>query len=100
MCGVCSKFFGNTKNLRVHISEIHEGKRGQFPCDVCGKVFPRKCNMERHKNALHLMTNPRCALCQKVVVNLDMHVKRFHRVSEDQAISVESKLPLQSMVSA
>ena len=83
MCGVCSKYFGNTKNLRVHISEIHEGKRGQFPCDVCGKVFPRKRNMERHKNALHLKTNPRCRLCEKVVVNLDMHVKRFHRASED-----------------
>jgi Zinc finger, C2H2 type len=83
MCGVCNKYFGNTKNLRVHISEIHEGKRGQFPCDVCGKVFPRKRNMERHKNALHLKTNPRCALCEKVVVNLDMHIKRFHRASED-----------------
>jgi hypothetical protein len=83
MCGVCNKYFGNTKNLRVHISEIHEGKRGQFPCDVCGKVFPRKRNMERHKNALHLKTNPRCALCEKVVVNLDMHIKRFHRSSEE-----------------
>ena len=83
MCGVCNKFFGNTKNLRVHISEIHEGKRGQFPCDVCNKVFPRKRNMERHKNALHLKNNPVCPLCQKVVVNIDVHVKRFHRGSQD-----------------
>ena len=83
MCGVCNKFFGNTKNLRVHISEIHEGKRGQFPCDICHKVFPRKRNMERHKNALHLKNNPVCPLCQKVVVNIEVHVKRFHRGSEE-----------------
>ena len=83
MCGVCNKFFGNTKNLRVHISEIHEGKRGQFPCDICNKVFPRKRNMERHKNALHLKNNPVCPLCQKVVVNIEVHIKRFHRGSQE-----------------
>ena len=82
-CGVCNKYFGNTKNLRVHISEIHEGKRGQFPCDICHKVFPRKRNMERHKNALHLKNHPVCPLCQKAVVNIDVHVKRFHRGSQD-----------------
>jgi len=81
MCGVCNKFFGNTKNLRVHISEIHEGNRGHFPCDICNKVFPRKRNMERHKNAVHLKNNPRCHLCQKLVVNIEMHVKRFHKES-------------------
>ena len=82
-CGVCNKYFGNTKNLRVHISEIHEGKRGQFPCDICHKVFPRKRNMERHKNALHLKNHPVCPLCQKAVVNIDVHIKRFHRGSQD-----------------
>ena len=83
MCGVCKKFFGNTKNLRVHISEIHEGKRGHFPCNICHKVFPRKRNMERHKNALHLKNNPVCPLCLKVVVNIGVHIKRFHRGSQD-----------------
>ena len=85
MCGVCNKSFGNTKNLRVHISEIHEGNRGQFPCDFpgCDKVFPRKRNMERHKNAIHLKNNPQCHLCHKTVVNIDMHIKRFHKDSAD-----------------
>ena len=89
MCGVCNKYFGNQKNLRVHISEIHEGKRGQFPCDICHKVFPRKRNMERHKNALHLKNSPQCYLCHKSVVNLDMHIKRFHKGSTEIKIKVE-----------
>eukprot|EP00092_Neocalanus_flemingeri_P002753 GFUD01002948.1.p1 GENE.GFUD01002948.1~~GFUD01002948.1.p1 ORF type:complete len:935 (+),score=127.71 GFUD01002948.1:291-3095(+) len=89
MCGVCNKYFGNQKNLRVHISEIHEGKRGQFPCDVCNKVFPRKRNMERHKNALHLKNNPVCYMCHKSVVNLEMHIKRFHKGSTEIKIKLE-----------
>jgi len=89
MCGVCNKYFGNQKNLRVHISEIHEGKRGQFPCDVCHKVFPRKRNMERHKNALHLKNNPVCYMCHKSVVNLEMHIKRFHKGSTEIKIKLE-----------
>jgi len=89
MCGVCNKYFGNQKNLRVHISEIHEGKRGQFPCDICNKVFPRKRNMERHKNALHLKNHPQCYLCHKSVVNLEMHIKRFHKSSTEIKIKVE-----------
>ena len=89
MCGVCNKYFGNQKNLRVHISEIHEGKRGQFPCDVCNKVFPRKRNMERHKNALHLKNSPVCHMCHKAVVNLEMHIKRFHKGSTEIKIKLE-----------
>ena len=89
MCGVCNKYFGNQKNLRVHISEIHEGKRGQFPCDVCNKVFPRKRNMERHKNALHLKNSPVCYMCHKAVVNLEMHIKRFHKGSTEIKIKLE-----------
>ena len=89
MCGVCNKYFGNQKNLRVHISEIHEGKRGQFPCDVCNKVFPRKRNMERHKNSLHLENNPVCYMCHKSVVNLEMHIKRFHKGSREIKIKLE-----------
>ena len=90
MCGVCNKYFGNQKNLRVHISEIHEGKRGQFPCDICHKVFPRKRNMERHKNALHLKNSPQCYLCHKSVVNLEMHIKRFHKSSTEIKIKQET----------
>merc|ERR1719220_2973390 len=89
MCGVCSKYFGNQKNLRVHISEIHEGKRGEFSCDLCNKVFPRKRNMERHKNAVHLKNSPTCYMCHKSVVNLDMHIRRFHRGSAEIKIKVE-----------
>merc|ERR1712242_693160 len=89
MCGVCNKYFGNQKNLRVHISEIHEGKRGQFPRDVCHKVFPRKRNMERHKNALHLKNNPVCYMCHKSVVNLEVHIKRFHKGSTEIKIKLE-----------
>ena len=94
MCGVCNKYFGNQKNLRVHISEIHEGKRGQFPCDICHKVFPRKRNMERHKNALHLKNSPFCNLCHKSVVNLEMHVKRFHKSSTE--IKTETQIKVEA----
>jgi len=93
MCGVCSKYFGNQKNLRVHISEIHEGKRGEFSCDLCNKVFPRKRNMERHKNAVHLKNSPTCYMCHKSVVNLDMHIRRFHRGSAEIKIKVEETAP-------
>merc|ERR1712127_380228 len=92
-CGVCNKYFGNQKNLRVHISEIHEGKRGEFPCDLCNKVFPRKRNMERHKNAIHLKNSPVCHMCHKSVVNLEMHIQRFHRGSTEIKIKLEETAP-------
>jgi len=100
MCGVCNKYFGNTKNLRVHISEIHEGNRGHFPCDVCFKIFPRKRNMERHKNAVHLKQAPKCHLCQKSVVNIEMHIKRFHKESPGEEVNEKISMGFTGVLSS
>jgi hypothetical protein len=47
-CPKCSKDFSSTKNLRLHIQEVHD-KKTRFECDFCPKVF-----FSRNSIGLHL----------------------------------------------
>lgn len=79
-CEECGKEFGARHALKLHVEEIHRGRRGSFACGECGQVFSRVSSVERH----HVMAHggegrlPGCEVCGKRVVNVALHFRKFH----------------------
>ena len=71
-CSVCSKTFSRASDVKKHVREIHDGRRTEFECNECKKVFYKKCYLKRHKQ-----------------VNSE---KQFHRVSCHQSYSNSGSL--------
>ncbi|KAG5684394.1 hypothetical protein PVAND_013629 [Polypedilum vanderplanki] len=106
-CNHCDKAFMNLSQLKIHL-EIHErGKRKDFscevcgkmygtenllhrhkifhteptiPCNYCGKMFHRQCLLARHIRAQHEVELGECEYCGKQmnVISLQRHIKEFH----------------------
>ena len=50
-CGFCEKRFFTMSDCRRH-ERIHTGEK-PFKCDVCGRTFNQKSNMENHRMQQH-----------------------------------------------
>ena len=44
VCKICGKSFHSKYYLRLHIKTVHQGSK-EFACDVCGKTFVLKGNL-------------------------------------------------------
>ena len=89
-CHQCeAKFYKNTQ-LQFHIRSIHE-KRYKEPtiCDVCGKVYSSKAQMQKHKAVYHegrlkkIQTYKKCKICEAkftTVSGLRTHSFEIHNV--------------------
>jgi hypothetical protein len=117
-CDICGREFHAERFLRLHVAEIHGGKRGRFTCGDCGQVYTRLRSLERHQNRHHLGGgNPPCKICRKRVVNFDLHYRKFHcksksvqaggntkrkkrKRNEDGQFEVEAKDPTSSCSAA
>lgn len=88
-CELCGKQFITGYNLIHHIKEVHGGKRKTFTCGDCEAVFTRLRSLERHQNSVHLKNVPRCKVCQKKVVNVSLHYRKFH--CKSKAIQVRPR---------
>ena len=78
-CHLCDKSFAAKNNLRLHIRSIHEKIRN-FPCKLCEYKTDSKSNLYIHVKRMHEgrpLKEP-CPHCDKVVVNLEYHVRTFH----------------------
>ena len=77
-CNVCD-FVGESKNkLAKHMGDIH----GKHPCNVCGKKFWLKTELDMHKYNVHVV---KCAFCDENFRNetdLQTHIKEKHEVAE------------------
>ncbi|VDN25167.1 unnamed protein product [Cylicostephanus goldi] len=57
-------------------------KKKSFPCDKCGKVFPRAFDLKRHAEVHEPTKKWSCTMCEKKYSHkncLDDHVKTVHR---------------------
>ncbi|XP_014229082.1 gastrula zinc finger protein XlCGF49.1-like [Trichogramma pretiosum] len=50
-CDICGKKFLLKSNLQYHIKFIHNSI--SYPCAVCGKTFSLECNLFIHINYMH-----------------------------------------------
>jgi DNA-directed RNA polymerase subunit RPC12/RpoP len=61
-CPYCDRLFNHRQNMYKH-RDIHEGKR--YNCEVCGKEFVRKIHVKLHMR-IHTGERPyKCLLCEK-----------------------------------
>ena len=52
LCGICGKTFSKTRNLKNHISTVHEGMKNH-KCETCGKAFCSKQYLYLHIGSVH-----------------------------------------------
>ncbi|KAH1023494.1 hypothetical protein HUJ04_012690 [Dendroctonus ponderosae] len=62
-CPICAKEITTKGALKVHL-ETHRPK-GQYGCDICGRVFKTQCNLFRHKDYHQGVQFP-CEVCGRV----------------------------------
>ena len=87
-CPVCDK---SVKKLNWHLRMTHGVDKNLVPtfskfkhhCEVCGKPFRDKCNLERHIPSCHKMVDDgrKCHLCGKIFqskTNKETHIKDIH----------------------
>lgn len=80
-CPTCGKIFFEQYRLNRHLSTVHAAREhSKFTCtfEGCGKLFPEKSILERHK-ITHLPPQEACHICGKLFkskMNLEVHLKR------------------------
>ena len=80
-CSLCE--FSTTSNpvIRKHAKDAH-GTKYEHVCDVCGKDFPKKCDLEYHKQSHSAHKGVRCNLCTfetKHVALIKRHWMHVHK---------------------
>ncbi|XP_034233323.1 zinc finger protein 354A-like isoform X11 [Thrips palmi] len=79
LCHVCSKMMKPQK-LRAHL-RIHSGEK-PYECKVCNRKFGQTSNLRNHMSTIHSEEKPHeCSICGKkfkVMKNLKAHLE-FHR---------------------
>ena len=54
-CPHCQLQSITNANIRIHIKEVHEGKK-DFTCGYCKKSFSRKFSLKKHEESVHTIT--------------------------------------------
>lgn len=71
-CKVCNTPFASKKELRTHVSDVHQGKG--YPCEICSKTFRDKYSGNRHMESSHLKIDKvTCNICKKEIQKEYLH---------------------------
>ena len=69
VCDLCGKSFSKRKNLNAHSKIIHEEIKNH-KCETCGKEFSRGIGLKDHINSIHEGKSVyKCELCKKTFQN-------------------------------
>eukprot|EP00186_Timspurckia_oligopyrenoides_P003846 CAMPEP_0182445708 /NCGR_PEP_ID=MMETSP1172-20130603/3738_1 /TAXON_ID=708627 /ORGANISM="Timspurckia oligopyrenoides, Strain CCMP3278" /LENGTH=460 /DNA_ID=CAMNT_0024641523 /DNA_START=234 /DNA_END=1616 /DNA_ORIENTATION=- len=64
-CEICGRSFAQKFNMQRHVASVHDNNR-QFPCDQCELVFKLRNHLIVHRRAVHLNQQEfPCDLCGK-----------------------------------
>ena len=82
-CDQCEKTFKKSIGLRTHIKAIHNNEKG-FKCEHCEYRSYTKANVYMHSKRVHEKRElyVQCQYCDKKVINIEFHVKTFHKNCE------------------
>ncbi|XP_055305996.1 zinc finger protein 2-like isoform X2 [Sitodiplosis mosellana] len=94
-CVFCDKTFSSLKMLRRHIQIVHKQvrleSRSEHLCELCGKKYNAKWNLQLHKRFVHFEGGPvKCPKCPKMFKcqpYLDIHIKRHMTTGRSVACS-------------
>ena len=77
-CGQCSYIAKKRRDLKYHISAVHENTQKRFKCDVCGAIV---VNLRAHKKMTHERIKYPCSRCPfqaSSKVYLQSHESQLH----------------------
>jgi len=82
-CQFCEKEYADNRGMMDHVKIVHEGKRDNFVCDICSKVFSRRTSLSAHK-LLHtgefkIFTCDNCGTSFKDKRYLARHQEKCHK---------------------
>ena len=71
------KSFTSKKHLKNHIKKVHEGKRGLYKCDSCGKNLTSEKFLKNHIKRNHERKNEceDCGKCFPKAWRLQVHIR-------------------------
>ena len=95
-CSLCSKTFPRANEVKRHVQEIHEGRRTEFECNECKKVFYKKRSLKIHQE-IHSGTRFHCEFCDRTYshsTNLRAHIWRKHRQDQEVRTGVDNTLDM------
>merc|ERR1712141_816932 len=76
----------------LHNKNVHEGQNAH-KCEMCGKIFRSKANLEVHVNSLHNGIKYKCQLCDMPFMQLrtlNKRVKLIHGIHEGLKFKCEA----------
>ena len=76
----CNKCDAIVKDVYNHNYHTHQEK--VIPCPVCGKMFKRKGNFNKHVKQ-HNAQPTQCDVCDKFVININFHKRFTHLKTKD-----------------
>ena len=78
-CPDCHKTFKRKENMTDHWQFWHSGDETQYRCKICGKIFTKERNCDRHLMEVHLtdwhLMCEQCPASYTRKENLDQHIK-------------------------
>lgn len=80
MCDLCGKSFTNRTNLQNHLKR-HQNKR-DYVCEVCGKAFVRQDGLHKHLNCYH--RNQKAFTCKICNTRFKGHLRQHLRIHQQE----------------
>ena len=79
-CDQCEKTFAHSAGLKKHIKGIHNNEKNH-KCEYCDYRSYTKANVYMHSKRVHEKRDfhVQCQYCDKKVINIEFHVKTFHK---------------------
>ena len=86
ICQICKK---TVEDLTLHNKNVHEGQNAH-KCEMCGKIFRSKANLEVHVNSLHNGIKYKCQLCDMPFMQLRTLNNNFISYTLLKAVDLKS----------
>ena len=88
-CLICGQTFDVLKCLKRHMTLDHI-----YQCNSCERKFPKKIQLKRHFESLHLVKTLKCNTCKLIFdtqSNLDLHIESVHEVNNQNFCRICNK---------